>query len=102
MINLTLKDGSVKTVENAMPASEIVKGIGMGLYKAACCVKINGEVKDLRTVIDGDCTFEVLTFDSKAGKETFRHTASHLMAQAVKNLYPEAKLAAWSRSKVHS
>ena len=93
MINLTLKDGSVKTVENAMPASEIVKGIGMGLYKAACCVKINGEVKDLRTVIDGDCTFEVLTFDSKAGKETFRHTASHLMAQAVKNLYPEAKLA---------
>ncbi len=93
MINLTLKDGSVKTVENAVPASEIVKGIGMGLYKAACCVKINGEVKDLRTVIDGDCTFEVLTFDSKAGKETFRHTASHLMAQAVKNLYPEAKLA---------
>ncbi len=93
MINLTLKDGSVKTVENAMPASEIVKGIGMGLYKAACCVKINGEVKDLRTVIDGDCTFEVLTFDSKAGKETFRHTASHLMAQAVKNLYPDAKLA---------
>lgn len=93
MINLTLKDGSVKTVENAMPASEIVKGIGMGLYKAACCVKINGEVKDLRTVIDGDCTFEVLTFDSKAGKETFRHTASHLMAQAVKNLYPAAKLA---------
>ena len=92
MINLTLKDGSVKTVENAMPASEIVKGIGMGLYKAACCVKINGEVKDLRTVIDGDCTFEVLTFDSKAGKETFRHTASHLMAQAVKNLYPDAKL----------
>lgn len=93
MINLTLKDGSVKTVENAMPASEIVKDIGMGLYKAACCVKINGEVKDLRTVIDGDCTFEVLTFDSKAGKETFRHTASHLMAQAVKNLYPAAKLA---------
>ena len=93
MIKLTLKDGSVREIENAMPASEIVKGIGMGLYKAACCVKINDEVKDLRTVIDSDCKFEVMTFDSKAGAETFRHTAAHLMAQAVKNLYPEAKLA---------
>ncbi|MBQ1537145.1 MAG: threonine--tRNA ligase [Ruminococcus sp.] len=93
MIKLTLKDGSVREIETAMPACEIVKGIGMGLYKAACCVKINGEVKDLRTVIDSDCEFEVLTFDSKAGAETFRHTAAHLMAQAVKNLYPEAKLA---------
>lgn len=93
MIRLTLKDGSVREIENAMPAAEIIKGIGMGLYKAACCVKINGEVCDLRTVVDGDCEFEVLTFDSKYGKDTFWHTASHLMAQAVKNLYPEAKLA---------
>ena len=92
MIKLTLKDGSVREIEQAMPASEIVKGIGMGLYKAACVVKINGEIKDLRTVIDSDCEFEVLTFDSKAGKETFWHTASHLLAQAVKNLYPDAKL----------
>ncbi len=93
MIKLTLKDGSVREIESAQPAYEIVKGIGMGLYKAACCVKINGEVKDLRTVIDSDCEFEVLTFDSKSGAETFRHTAAHLMAQAVKNLYPDAKLA---------
>lgn len=93
MINLKLKDGSVREIENAMPASEIIKGIGMGLYKAACCVKINGEICDLRTIVDSDCDFEVLTFDSKYGKETFWHTASHLMAQAVKNLYPEAKLA---------
>lgn len=93
MIKLTLKDGSVREIENAMPAAEIIKGIGMGLYKAACCVKINGEVCDLRTVVDSDCEFEVLTFDSKYGKDTFWHTASHLMAQAVKNLYPEAKLA---------
>lgn len=93
MIRLTLKDGSVREIENSMPASEIIKGIGMGLYKAACCVKINGEVCDLRTVVDSDCEFEVLTFDSKYGKDTFWHTASHLMAQAVKNLYPEAKLA---------
>ena len=54
MIELKLKDGSVKQIENAQPAYEIIKGIGMGLYKAACCVKINGEVKDLRTVIDAD------------------------------------------------
>lgn len=93
MIKLKLKDGSVREIENAMPASEIIKGIGMGLYKAACCVKINGEICDLRTIVDNDCNFEVLTFDSKYGKETFWHTASHLMAQAVKNLYPEAKLA---------
>ena len=93
MIKLKLKDGSFKEIAQAMPASEIIKEIGMGLYKAACCVKINGEVRDMRTVIDADCEFEVLTFDSKAGKETFWHTASHLMAQAVKNLYPEAKLA---------
>ncbi len=93
MIKLTLKDGSIREIENAMPASEIIKGIGMGLYKAACCVKINGEVRDMRTIIDSDCEFEVLTFDSKYGKEAFWHTASHLMAQAVKNLYPVAKLA---------
>ncbi len=93
MIKLTLKDGSIREIESAMPASEIVKGIGMGLYKASCCVKINGEVKDLRTVIDSDCEFEVCTFDSVDGKKTFWHTASHILAQAVKRLYPQAKLA---------
>lgn len=93
MIKLTLKDGSIREIEAAAPAAEIVKGIGMGLYKAACCVKINGEVKDLRTVIDNDCEFEVCTFDSIDGKKTFWHTASHILAQAVKRLYPEAKLA---------
>jgi len=93
MIKLTLKDGSIREIESAMPAAEIVKGIGMGLYKAACCVKINGEAKDLRTVIDGDCEFEVCTFDSADGKKTFWHTASHILAQAVKRLYPQAKLA---------
>ena len=93
MIKLTLKDGSVREIESAQSAAEIVKGIGMGLYKAACCVKINGETKDLRTVVDADCTFEVLTFDSLEGKKTFWHTASHVLAQAVKRLYPTAKLA---------
>ena len=93
MIKLKLKDGSIREIQQAMPASEIIKDIGMGLYKAACCVKLDGQVFDMRTVVDHDCEFEVMTFDSKAGKETFWHTASHLMAQAVKNLYPEAKLA---------
>lgn len=93
MIKLTLKDGSIREIESAQSAAEIIKGIGMGLYKAACCVKINGEVKDLRTVIDSDCEFEVMTFDSAEGKKTFWHTASHILAQAVKRLYPDAKLA---------
>ncbi len=93
MIKLTLKDGSIREIESAMTASEVIKGIGMGLYKASCCIKINGEVKDLRTVIDSDCEFEVMTFDSIEGKKTFWHTASHILAQAVKRLYPNVKLA---------
>lgn len=93
MIKLTLKDGSVREIENAMAAAEVVKGIGMGLYKAACAVKLDGNVCDLRTVIENDCIFEVLTFDDKDGKHTFRHSAAHLLAQAVKALYPDAKLA---------
>lgn len=93
MIKLTLKDGSVKEIESAMPAAEVVKGIGMGLYKSACCVKLDGQVCDLRTTIDKDCTFEVMTFDSDEGKKTFWHTASHILAQAVKRLYPNVKLA---------
>lgn len=65
----------------------------MGLYKSSCCVKIDGEVKDLRTPLNNDCNFEVMTFDSLEGKKTFWHTASHILAQAVKRLYPEVKLA---------
>ena len=83
MIKLTLKDGSIREVESGLSAAEIVKGIGAGLYKAACCVKINGEVRDLRTIINEDCEFEVMTFDSDEGKKAFWHTASHILAQAV-------------------
>lgn len=92
MIKLTLKDGSIREVESGLSAAEIVKGIGAGLYKAACCVKINGEVRDLRTIINEDCEFEVMTFDSDEGKKAFWHTASHILAQAVKRLYPNVKL----------
>lgn len=92
MIKVTLKDGSVKEFENALTAADITKEISMGLYRNACSCKINGQVKDLRTVVDGDCDFEVLTFDDADGKKTFNHTASHIMAQAVKRLYPDVKL----------
>lgn len=92
MIKITLKDGSVKEFENAVSAADITKEISMGLYRNACSCKINGEVKDLRTVVDNDCDFEVLTFDDNDGKKTFNHTASHIMAQAVKRLYPDVKL----------
>lgn len=93
MVKLTLKDGSIREVENGVQACEVIKSIGMGLYKSSCCVKIDGEVKDLRTPITADCNFEVMTFDSIEGKKTFWHTASHILAQAVKRLYPNVKLA---------
>lgn len=94
MANVTLKGGVVKEYENGTTAMEIAKSIGMGLYKAVCICKINGEYQDLRTPITGDCELEFLTFeDDEEAKRTFRHTASHILAQAVKRLYPEAKLA---------
>jgi threonyl-tRNA synthetase len=92
MVKLKLKDGSVREVESGLSAAEIAKGIGMGLYKSACACKINGRVCDLRTTVAEDCDFEILTFENKDGRQTFWHTASHLLAQAVKNLYPNAKL----------
>lgn len=93
MVNITLKDGTVRQAESGALACQIVKEIGMGLYKSACCVKIDGKVCDLRTPVTSDCQFEVLTFDDPDGKKTFWHTASHILAQAVKRLYPSAKLA---------
>lgn len=92
MINVTLKDSSVKSFDAPVTAADIVKDISMGLYRNACACKINGSVCDLRTVVDGDCDFEALTFDDADGKKAFNHTASHIMAQAVKRLYPEVKL----------
>lgn len=86
------KDGSVKEYSAPVTAAEITKDISMGLYRNACCVSINGKIADLRTVVESDCDFEVLTFDDEDGKKAFNHTASHVMAQAVKRLYPNAKL----------
>ncbi|MDE5883882.1 MAG: threonine--tRNA ligase [Oscillospiraceae bacterium] len=93
MLQLILKDGSIREVPENTLAAEVIKGIGMGLYKSACAVRIDGEVCDLRTVLTKNCQFEVLTFDDKEGKKAFWHTASHILAQAVKRLYPATKLA---------
>ena len=89
---IKLKDGSVKEYSAPVTAAEITKDISMGLYRNACCVSINGKIADLRTVVESDCDFEVLTFDDEDGKKAFNHTASHVLAQAVKRLYPNAKL----------
>ena len=97
MIKLELKDGSIKEVEQGMAIIDIAKSISEGLARVATCGKVNGEVKDLRTIINEDCKLEILTFDSedddKEGKKAYWHTTSHIMAQAIKRLFPEAKLA---------
>ena len=91
-MKITLKDGSILEYAEAKTAADITKDISMGLYRNACTCRINGVVADLRTVIENDCALEVLTFDDEDGKKAFNHTASHIMAQAVKRLYPDAKL----------
>ena len=91
-MKITLKDGSVLEYSEAKSAADITKDISMGLYRNACACKIDGAVSDLRTIIENDCALEVLTFDDEDGKKAFNHTASHIMAQAVKRLYPDAKL----------
>lgn len=94
MIKITLKDGSVKEVESGMSILDIAKGISEGLARVATAGKVNGEVKDLRTVINEDCSLEILTFESDLdGKKAYWHTTSHIMAQAVKRLFPNVKLA---------
>ncbi len=92
MIKVTLKDGSVLETKKGQSVLEVASSISAGLARVACAARVNGENKDLRTILEDDCTLEILTFDDDYGKWTFRHTASHIMAQAVKRLYPAAKL----------
>ncbi len=92
MVKIDLK-GTVKEFENGVTPAEVAKSIGMGLFKSACAARIDGEVKDLRTPIEKDCALEILTFDSEDGKHAYWHTTSHIMAQAVKRLYPNTKFA---------
>ena len=93
MIRITLKGDVVKEFEPGVSVAEVAKSIGMGLYKAACCGRVNGQVVDLRTPLTEDCSLEIVTFEEQDGKKAFWHTTSHILAQAVAHLFPEAKFA---------
>ena len=90
---ITLKDGSKREYDQPMSAYDIARDISDGLARAACIAEIDGKAVDLRTMVDKDCSLNILTFDSDEGKRAYRHTCSHVLAEAVKNLYPDAKLA---------
>ena len=92
-MKITLKDGSVKEYAGSKSIIDIAFDISEGLARAACAGEVDGEVLDLRTVIDHDCSLNILTAKDEAGLRVVRHTCSHVMAEAVKNLFPEAKLA---------
>ena len=93
MIRVTLKDGSVKELEAPVSAYDVAASISAGLARVACAAEIDGKVEDLRTVIGHDCSLNILTAKDEGGLSTLRHTASHVMAQAIKRLWPEVKLA---------
>lgn len=93
MIKIELKDGSLKEFESGIRAIDVANSISEGLARAIVGAKINGEVKDLKTPINDDAKLEFVKFEDKDGKEVFWHTSTHVMAQAIKRLYPEAKLA---------
>ena len=90
---ITLKDGSKKEYSEAKSVIDIAYDISEGLARAACAGEVNGEVVDLRTVLDSDCELNILTAKDEKGLAVLRHTASHVLAQAVQTLYPEAKVA---------
>ena len=92
-MKITLKDGSSKEYAQSMSVIDIAKDISGGLARVATAGEVDGEVVDLRTVIDKDCELNILTFNDEKGKGAFRHTTSHIMAQAIKRLYPDTKLA---------
>ena len=93
MIKITLKDGSVKEFEAGVSVLDIAKSISEGLARNACCGIINGKVVDLRTKVNEDVELSICTADSQEGMDTIRHSISHVLAYAVKRLFPEAKLA---------
>ena len=93
MIKVELKDGIIKEYENGTTAADVAKSLGSGLYKSACVCRVDGVVCDLRTELDKDCKLEIVTFDETDGKKAFWHTTSHVLAQAVKRLFPSAKFA---------
>ncbi|MBQ4529199.1 MAG: threonine--tRNA ligase [Lachnospiraceae bacterium] len=92
-MKVTLKDGSIKEYSSSMSVIDIAKDISEGLARMACAGEVNGEVVDLRTEIDNDCELNILTANDEKGLAALRHTTSHVLAEAVKRLYPNAKLA---------
>lgn len=92
-MNITLKNGEVMVVESPAPAYEIIRAISDGLARATLCVKVDGVVCPTSQMIDKDCTLEALTFADEDGRKVYRHTCSHILAQAVKSIFPTAKLA---------
>ncbi len=92
-MKITLKDGVVKEFDKAMSVYDIALSISEGLARNACAGIVDGQTRDLRFIVDKDAQVSICTFEEEAGKEAFRHTASHVMAQAVKRLYPDTKLA---------
>ena len=94
MVKITLKDNSQREVDEGLTILEIAKKISEGLARVATVGEVNGEIKDLRTVINEDCKLNILTFENDLnGKKAYWHTTSHIMSQAIKRLYPEMKLA---------
>ena len=93
MIKITLKDGSVKEFEAGISVLDIAKSISEGLARNAFCGTLNGKVCDLRTIVNEDAELSICTFDSQEGKDAVRHSISHVLAYAVKRLFPETKLA---------
>ena len=94
MLKIKLKDNSELEIEEGLSVIEIAKKISEGLARMATCAEIDGEVVDLRTIVEKDCSLNILTFESSLnGKKAYWHTTSHIMAQAIKRLYPEIKLA---------
>ena len=91
MVKIKLRD-DVREYENGITPYQIAESISAGLARVACAAKIDGKGCDLRTPIENDCEVEILTFDDPSGKKAFWHTTSHVLAQAVKRLYPEVKL----------
>ncbi|MGN1159951.1 MAG: threonine--tRNA ligase [Lachnospiraceae bacterium] len=91
-MKITLKDGSVKEYDRAMSVYEIAADISEGLARVACAGEVNGKVVDLRTVIESDCELNIVTASDPEGLKVIRHTASHVLAQAVKRLFPNAKV----------
>ena len=87
-MKITLKDGSVIQFEGVVTAYSVAKSISEGLARVAVCAKINGELKDLSTKITEDCTLEIVTLKDKEGLDVYRHTTSHVLAQAIKNIFP--------------